>query len=254
MNDNSTTEQNLDVIRGLIERGEIYRAVSARTALIGGVLSILTAGAIYLNDEITRIWDRPVRPRELAFAWLGVLLLTVTVSVLFLSRSARDSGGAMNSRRMKLALRTIAPYSYNRLPRRRRTGSRRRLDRLLRTNASLDRVVRSTLARASRLGVSAHQPECAGVQRYHRQSGRRCSQRSDGCYVRSLSSHLRRSQLAAKTGDAMSNWLEESARSQLWLGNCSKTMNACFPHLRDRRRSGICLSAPETERNATGHS
>jgi hypothetical protein len=110
MNDNSTAEQNLDVIRGLTERGEIYRAVSARTALIGGALSILTAGAIYLNDEITRIWDSPVRPRELAFAWLGVLLLTVTVSVLFLSRSARNSGGAMNSRRMKLALRTIAPY------------------------------------------------------------------------------------------------------------------------------------------------
>ena len=110
MNDNSTAEQNLDVIHGLIERGEIYRAVSARTALIGGVLSILTAGAMYLNDEVTRIWDRPVRPRELAFAWLGVLFLTVTVSVLFLSRSARDSGGAMNSRRMRLALRTIAPY------------------------------------------------------------------------------------------------------------------------------------------------
>src|SRR6266576_2678005 len=110
MNDNSTAEQNLDVIRGLIERGEIYRAVSARTALIGGVLSILTAGAIYLNDEVTRIWDRPVRPRELAFAWLGVLLLTVTVSVLFLSRSARKSGGVVNSSQMKLALRTIAPY------------------------------------------------------------------------------------------------------------------------------------------------
>jgi len=110
LNDNSTAEQNLGAIRELIERAEIYRAVSARTALIGGVLSILTAGAIYLNDEVTRIWDRPVRPRELAFAWLGVLFLTVTVSVLFLSRSARDSGGVVNSRRMKLALRTIAPY------------------------------------------------------------------------------------------------------------------------------------------------
>jgi hypothetical protein len=110
MNDNSIAEQNLGAIRGLIERAEIYRAVSARTALIGGVLSILTAGAIYLNDEVTRIWDRPVRPRELAFAWLGVLFLTVTVSVLFLSRSARDSGGVVSSRRMKLALRTIAPY------------------------------------------------------------------------------------------------------------------------------------------------
>ena len=110
MNDNSTAEQNLGAIRGLIERGQIYRAVSARTALIGGVLSILTAGAIYVNDEVTRILDRPVRPRELAFAWLGVLFLTVIVSVLFLWRAARDSGGLVNSRRMKLALRTIAPY------------------------------------------------------------------------------------------------------------------------------------------------
>jgi hypothetical protein len=110
MNDNSIAEQNLGAIRGLIERAEIYRAVSARTALIGGVLSILTAGAIYLNDEVTRIWDRPVRPRELAFAWLGVLFLTVTVSMLFRWGAGRESGGAVNSRRMKLALRTIAPY------------------------------------------------------------------------------------------------------------------------------------------------
>jgi cytochrome bd-type quinol oxidase subunit 2 len=110
MNDNSIAEQNLGAIRGLIERAEIYRAVSARTALIGGVLSILTAGAIYLNDEVTRIWDRPVRPRELAFAWLGVLLLTVIVSMLFRWGAARESSGAVNSRRMKLALRTIAPY------------------------------------------------------------------------------------------------------------------------------------------------
>ena len=110
MNDNSTAEQNLDVIRGLIERGEIYRAVSARTALIGGVLSILTAGGIYLNDEVTRILDRPVRPRELAFAWLGVLFLTVIVSRLFLWGAPRKSGGVVNSSRMKLARRMIAPY------------------------------------------------------------------------------------------------------------------------------------------------
>jgi hypothetical protein len=110
MNDNSIAEQNLSAIRELIERAEIYRSVSARTALIGGVLSILTAGVIYLNDEVTRIWDRPVRPRELAFAWLGVLFLTATVSKLFLRGAARESGGAVNSRRMKLALRTIAPY------------------------------------------------------------------------------------------------------------------------------------------------
>lgn len=109
MNDNSATEQNLGAIRGLIERREIYRAVSARTALVGAVLSILTAGAIYFNDEVTRIWDRPVRPRELAFAWLGVLFVTVIMGVLF-SRAPSNGGGLVNSRRMKLALRTIAPY------------------------------------------------------------------------------------------------------------------------------------------------
>jgi hypothetical protein len=109
MNDNSTTEQNPGAIGGLIERREIYRAVSARTALVGAVLSILTAGAIYFNDEVTRIWDRPMRPRQLAFAWLGVLLVTVIMGVLFLSRAARN-GGPVNSRRMKLALRTITPY------------------------------------------------------------------------------------------------------------------------------------------------
>jgi hypothetical protein len=110
MNDNSITEQNLGAIRGLIERREIYRAVSARTALVGAILSILTAGAIYFNDEVTRIWDRPVRPRELAFAWLGVLFVTVIMGVLFLSRAPNNGGGLVNSRRMKLALRTIAPY------------------------------------------------------------------------------------------------------------------------------------------------
>src|SRR5437879_5631671 len=56
--------------------------------------------------------------------------------------------------------------SYNRLPRRRRTGSRRRVDRLLWTNASLDRVVRSALDRASWMGVSANQTESDGVQQY----------------------------------------------------------------------------------------
>src|SRR5206468_13106704 len=54
MNENATPEQNFGAIRGLIERAEIYRAVSVRTALIGGLLSILIAGTIYLNDEVTR--------------------------------------------------------------------------------------------------------------------------------------------------------------------------------------------------------
>src|SRR5437667_10765266 len=73
MNDNSTAEQNVGAIRGLIERGEIYCAVSARTALIGGVLSSLPAGAIDVNAELTRVLDGPVRPRQHQVARLADL-------------------------------------------------------------------------------------------------------------------------------------------------------------------------------------
>jgi len=110
MNDKATPGQRLDVIRGLIERTEIYRTVSARTALIGGVLSILIAGAIYLNDEVTRILQRPVQSRAFALIWLSVLLITAITGALVLRRAARACGGVVDSRRMSFALRTIAPY------------------------------------------------------------------------------------------------------------------------------------------------
>jgi hypothetical protein len=111
MNENATPEQNFGAIRGLIERAEIYRAVSVRTALIGGLLSILIAGTIYLNDEVTRFLGRPVQPRAFAYAWLSVLLITIIVGalVLRLRRAASHGGDVVDSRRMNLALRTIAP-------------------------------------------------------------------------------------------------------------------------------------------------
>ena len=67
----------------LVERAEIYRG-SWPVRPISGVLSILTAGAIYVNDEVTRFLDRTVRPREFAFAWLDVLFITVIIAAWFL--------------------------------------------------------------------------------------------------------------------------------------------------------------------------
>ncbi|MEP6603470.1 MAG: hypothetical protein ABJB69_05950 [Spartobacteria bacterium] len=109
MNENLAAEENLGTIRGLFERATIYRGIAARVALVGGTLSILTASAIFVNDEVTRFLDRPVRPREFAFAWLDILLLTVILSALFLWRAARDNADVFGSVRMKLALRVIAP-------------------------------------------------------------------------------------------------------------------------------------------------
>jgi hypothetical protein len=102
-------EIQINTISALIARGEIYRGVFARVALIAGALSILTAGAIYLNDEVTRFLDRPVRPREFAFAWLDILLLSTIAGVFLLRRAARDNADVFPSARTRLALTVIAP-------------------------------------------------------------------------------------------------------------------------------------------------
>ena len=42
---------DLRVIRSLMERATVYRAISAPAALVAGFLSIFAAAAIYLNDQ-----------------------------------------------------------------------------------------------------------------------------------------------------------------------------------------------------------
>lgn len=109
MNGKQTGEQNLVTIRALIERGETYRAIFARAAFIGGLLSILTATGMYVNDEVTRFLDRPIGPREFAFAWLSVFVMTTVIAVGLLCRAAR--GNNDGSARMQFGLRSVAPFA-----------------------------------------------------------------------------------------------------------------------------------------------
>jgi hypothetical protein len=110
VNDHFSSEARLVVLRGLIERNEVYASVFARIAFVAGSLSILTAGAMFVNDEITPFLHRLVRPRQFAIAWLVVLLVTVLAAGMFLSRRARTHGDTSSSARMKVVLATIAPY------------------------------------------------------------------------------------------------------------------------------------------------
>ena len=109
INNDRTTEQNLSALGGLIARGEIYRVVFARSAFVAGILSILTASAMYVNDEVMRFLDRPVRPREFGIAWLDIFFLTAFVVAMFLWRAARDEARPFFSSGMKLALGVIGP-------------------------------------------------------------------------------------------------------------------------------------------------
>src|ERR1700682_133256 len=110
MNDErSRAEEDLRVIRTLMERATTYRAISAPTALVGGVLSILSAAFIYLGDAPGSPLGRAVGPREFAFIWLDVLLLTVLANAFFVWREAKSSRRPFISSGMKLALRAVAP-------------------------------------------------------------------------------------------------------------------------------------------------
>ncbi|HXX41429.1 MAG TPA: hypothetical protein VEI58_04100 [Chthoniobacterales bacterium] len=105
----SEAEENLQVIRSLMERATVYRAISAPTALVAGLISILAALLVYLNDETNLISGRRVGPREFATIWLAVLVLSLVANMFFVWREAKRSRRPFISSGMKLALQTIAP-------------------------------------------------------------------------------------------------------------------------------------------------
>jgi hypothetical protein len=71
----SKAEEDLRVIRSLMERATIYRAISAPTALVAGSLSVFVAGAIFLNNEKNLKFGFQIASRQLAVVWLVVLLI-----------------------------------------------------------------------------------------------------------------------------------------------------------------------------------
>lgn len=107
--DHSDAEEQLRIIRGLMERATVYRAISAPTALVAGLLSLVAAGGIFLNNETDLNLGFQVASREFAAVWLIVLILVATVNALFLRREAVRTGRPFVSPAMKLALHAIAP-------------------------------------------------------------------------------------------------------------------------------------------------
>ncbi len=103
MTEQARAEDHLRVIRSLMERATIYRAISAPTALVGGLLSIAAAGASFL-------WDRGTSSGEVFLAvWLGILALTAAANTLFIWLGAKNRNEPFFSSGMKLAMNAILP-------------------------------------------------------------------------------------------------------------------------------------------------
>jgi len=109
MDPRAKAEEDLRVIRSLMERATVYRAISAPTALVAGLLSTLAAVAIYWNNEVSLFFDRPMRGRQFAEFWIAVLFVALAANTFFIWREARRTGRPFVSSGMKLAVRGIAP-------------------------------------------------------------------------------------------------------------------------------------------------
>lgn len=94
-------EENLRVIRSLMEKATIYRAISAPAALLGGTISVIVAMAAWGG----------FLPVGLTFTatWLAVLAFTSAANLWLLRRDAHRRGEVFVSPGMRLALRAMLP-------------------------------------------------------------------------------------------------------------------------------------------------
>lgn len=94
--DVTVAEAHLKVIRSLMERATVYRAISSATAAVGGLAS-LAAAAYLLTRSIPD-------PREFLVVWIAVLLVTCAANAYFITLGAEKRREPVFSRGMKTTL------------------------------------------------------------------------------------------------------------------------------------------------------
>lgn len=103
----SEAEDHLRVIRSLMEKATIYRAVSAPTALIGGLLTCVVGGLL------AGPWrEQAEDPQWFFLPWIAVLTITGTANVFFIRRDAQRRGDPFFSSGMKMALQALLPTHF----------------------------------------------------------------------------------------------------------------------------------------------
>lgn len=95
--------ENLRVIRSLMEKAHIYRAISAPAALVGGGLSVI--GFLLCSQPK----GASTRPEEFLTIWLTILAITGSMNLFLLAREARKRGQPFISDGMRAAFRALVP-------------------------------------------------------------------------------------------------------------------------------------------------
>jgi len=97
-------EEHLRVIRSLMEKATIYRAVSAPTALAGGI------AAMFVVAPPTRlVFDRLFQENSFHARWSLALFVTLLINTALILREARRRGDPLVSPGMRAAFRALLP-------------------------------------------------------------------------------------------------------------------------------------------------
>ena len=100
--------EHLRVIRSLMEKAHIYRAVSAPAALLGGVLAL--GATIWPVVHAARTHgDAAFSNATFLIVWHGILAACTVLNVALLAREAARRGQSLVSDGMKMALRAVSP-------------------------------------------------------------------------------------------------------------------------------------------------
>jgi hypothetical protein len=108
MTESSEAQQRLDAIHHLLERENLYRAVSAATALVAGTLSLVASAFFVWRLESTgsRVMDMNL----FVGIWVAVLVLSLLVGGSLLLREARGRSEPLLSPAVRLVSGTVAPF------------------------------------------------------------------------------------------------------------------------------------------------
>ncbi|MEO5722273.1 MAG: hypothetical protein ABIR71_12490 [Chthoniobacterales bacterium] len=113
MSDPRDAEEHLRVIRSLMERATVYRAISAPTALVGSALALAASALLYVgsergSDSFFRL-TYPDAGRHFTAIWLVVLAVTLLANTFFIWRKAQREGRAFFTSGLKLAISSASP-------------------------------------------------------------------------------------------------------------------------------------------------
>jgi hypothetical protein len=108
----SEAEEHLRVIRSLMEKATIYRAISSTAAALGGILTIGASFAFGPWWPLSTAADRLTRPIDTIHflaLWLGVLAVTGIANLYFLWRAAKARQDSFVSSGMRAAAKALLP-------------------------------------------------------------------------------------------------------------------------------------------------